>query len=168
LNLTIENFRKYSRTYKDGTTVIFPQSKCKDCNFLAVNKENRNTWRSTWRKENKHNIKLYFQDHLSAYKRRFPENFNITAPYLFEIYDAQEGKCHYCKTNMVFKIGKVIPETLSLDRLTPLDGYSISNVVWACFKCNTMKGSSTVNEFVDKMNLILLNLKILPKMDSKL
>jgi len=51
--------------------------------------------------------------------------------------------------------GKPLPNSLSLDRLIPSEGYIQGNVVWCSYFINTMKGNLSEREFYDLMNTIL-------------
>jgi len=62
----------------------------------------------------------------------------------FEVwFKTQELKCHYCKCDLVFGIGKYggnLLTTLTIDRKNNKEGYLLNNMVLACRRCNTIKG----------------------------
>ena len=56
--------------------------------------------------------------------------------------------CHYC--------GGTLPETgIGLDRIDSKRGYTLDNVMPCCKRCNEMKMSATVGEFISHIKKIL-------------
>jgi len=78
--------------------------------------------------------------------------------------EISETNCMYCNTppsnigagankNEVFMYS-------GLDRLDPNSGYTLNNIVPACWNCNRMKGTSSLKEFDDWINKIFNNFSI--------
>lgn len=86
--------------------------------------------------------------HNSAMKRGL--EYNITAEYLFEVWNKQDGLCVY--TGLPLKIGK---GEASVDRIDPSKGYVRGNVQWVVTKVNYMKWDSTEDEFLALCSLIV-------------
>ena len=82
---------------------------------------------------------------------------DLTTAYLVALYEKQEGKCYYTGENIGWGYGKgkAMPNSASLDRLIPENGYVKSNVVWCSFRVNTMKGNLTEKKFYRYIENIL-------------
>jgi len=84
---------------------------------------------------------------------------NITDADLMEIYNKQEGKCHYSGVLME-KIPKVDNYyNLSIDRVDSKKGYTKENIVLCCDSINTMKNAMPHNVFIDICEKIVLHQK---------
>ena len=59
--------------------------------------------------------------------------------------------CHYCGSNI---------STIGLDRINNDKGYELSNVVSCCDRCNRMKLTMTVNDFMNHICKIYKHLKV--------
>jgi hypothetical protein len=71
--------------------------------------------------------------------------------------------CYYCGDAPRFlSVGKKRPLPIPLngvDRITPVYGYSVQNVVPCCTRCNRMKSCLSQKEFIQAIRKINLNLK---------
>jgi len=81
-----------------------------------------------------------------------------------EVLHLATSNCHYCNCppDKVKKSNNGRKETLSIhgiDRKNSDIGYTSENCVSACWECNNMKGKIEYNAFIEKMKLILKNLK---------
>lgn len=56
--------------------------------------------------------------------------------------------CHYCSTSI---------ETIGLDRIDSMQGYTLSNLVSCCEVCNWMKMNLTQAEFISHIQKISSN-----------
>lgn len=66
--------------------------------------------------------------------------FSITKDEFVLWFNSQEKKCHYCGQPLVdYKNGTM--QGLTMDRPNNREPYKIGNIVLACRRCNTMKGS---------------------------
>lgn len=70
--------------------------------------------------------------------------FDIDADYLVQLYNGQQGKCAITKMplNLTRGYGRQ-PDSLSLDRKLPVDGYTKGNVRFICDAINVMKSDMT-------------------------
>lgn len=101
-------------------------------------------------------------DTIARCKRKCLKNnlpFNITTDYLLNLYNQQNGKCYYTNENMVVTIGTrtLLLNTASLEKLNPIKGYTIGNVVWCTYLVNTMKQNMNELEFYKYLKTILIN-----------
>lgn len=86
--------------------------------------------------------------------------FTISKEEFIALYKNQELRCHYCllqpanftKTGDPFLLTKV---NLGLDRINTKEGYSLSNVVLCCNRCNTIKGDFFSYEEMKKIAIIV-------------
>jgi hypothetical protein len=69
--------------------------------------------------------------------------WNITSDYI----NSMPKICHY--TGLELSIRRNQPNTLSLDRINSLGGYTKNNVVFCCARINTMKSDMSVKEFLN-------------------
>lgn len=63
-----------------------------------------------------------------------------------EIFNAQGGRCYYTGDLLEFKTG--LPNSFSMDRKDPSQGYSKENVVFCCSIINLMKQSLLPEDFL--------------------
>lgn len=71
---------------------------------------------------------------------------NINGAYLDELLEKQDWKCAYCRCVLY-------PDNQVLEHMTPLSRGGTndrSNVCWACWDCNTRKGTQTYDEFMKR------------------
>jgi hypothetical protein len=74
--------------------------------------------------------------------------FDLSVDFLVGLWEKQQGMCYYTGKKLMTNRGGSEWDDASLDRMNPLDGYSIGNVVWTSRLVNTSKGRRSVNEFV--------------------
>ena len=92
--------------------------------------------------------------------RKYKEEFNLTAEYLYELFEKQNGLCAYTKIPLIFKESvKDKKQTASLDRVDSLKGYIVGNVQWVHKRINTMKWNFTEKEFLELCKLVVKNIK---------
>jgi len=88
-------------------------------------------------------------------------NFNLTRIEFGEWFSKQELICHYCKSPIIFSEnisgnGNDMKH-LTIDRINNNIGYEIGNIVFACRKCNTIKGGwFTEQEMTEIANKYLI------------
>lgn len=90
-----------------------------------------------------------FSRTLSAARNRAAQKslpFAITALHLRELWEKQEGKCHY--TGEALTMEPNLRHTISLDRICPVLGYVPGNVVLCCDIVNKMKWDMDDRELV--------------------
>jgi hypothetical protein len=66
-----------------------------------------------------------------------------------EFFSFWQKPCTYCNSKI---------ETIGLDRVDPKLGYSMSNVVPCCSRCNEMKNNATVEQWIADMKSVLKHL----------
>lgn len=134
------------------------ETQCKQCN-IGPRAERTEKYRNDY--------KQFITSKISAYRYRAKEcnvEFNLTAEYLIEIFEKQNGKCFYTHkeisfTNTVIEKNRPHNLTPSIDRLNPDKGYVEGNVVWSCYYINRMKSDVPYDEFISLCELILQNQK---------
>lgn len=78
--------------------------------------------------------------------------FDLTAEFLIQQFESQDGRCFYTDTILVTRSGEGrSPNSASLDKIVPELGYTIGNVVWAANRINTMKFDATLSEMAEWM-----------------
>lgn len=71
----------------------------------------------------------------------------ITTEEMIMQYESQGGKCFYSGVEMVWGYGKGRSHySLSVDKIIPLNGYVMGNVVLCSLACNKAKSDLTINE----------------------
>ena len=75
-------------------------------------------------------------------KGRKPIDFAIDMPYLWDLYEKQDGKCNYTGLPITFRAN-----TASLDRIDSSKGYIKGNVQWVHKDVNMMKRHYTEDYF---------------------
>lgn len=74
------------------------------------------------------------------------------APWMLRYYRfRQQGRCFYCRAEMLTQVKSCHPQKENLEHLVPLSRggeHAWSNTVLACHQCNTKKGSQTLEEFL--------------------
>ncbi len=77
-------------------------------------------------------------------------DFNLTMPYLEELFTRQDGKCPYTGWALTFsKTTTTYDGTASLDRIDSTKGYVQGNVQWVHKHINLMKLAHAHEEFVE-------------------
>jgi len=101
-------------------------------------------------------IRRHVQERLSGWRKKTPGS-DLTTDYLVELWEAQDGRCHYTALPMTFEPGRryARPDSASLDRLDPAGGYMRGNVVWATCLANTMKRDLVESDFYATIERIL-------------
>jgi len=87
-------------------------------------------------------------------KRRPTEN-PATIDDLMAKWTAQDGKCAVTGIAMTWAQGKVLPTSISLDRIDPEGGYSADNLRLVCHAVNAFKGRMTDAEMIDMARAIV-------------
>jgi hypothetical protein len=94
-------------------------------------------WRQLWTR------------HVQSCKRREVEN-SIS---ISQFRALCEQRCSYCNAEPLVR-GWVNAEANGVDRINSNKGYTLENVIPACFTCNRMKTGLSIREFVDHVKLI--------------
>lgn len=156
----------YYKTYTSNTTGEKYKRYRPECILCSKNltsfyiKENYETVyakKKEVRVERKNDIKFHVQEKISTWRKASVVPSDLTVDYLIELYNKQDGYCHYSGDKMVFGWvdGKIHVNSLSLDKLEPSKGYVQGNVVWCSYLCNTMKQNMSELEFYSFISKIL-------------
>jgi hypothetical protein len=92
-----------------------------------------------------------------ALKRR-PTEGAVTHRELMELYQAQRGRCALSGLQMTWMKGKIVPTSLSVDRIDSALGYTRANVRLVCHAANRMRGDSTDAQMLQMAQAIVEHL----------
>jgi len=134
--------------------------------YYQKNKENKKEYYQMYRIENKEKVKEYFKKYYEENKENKKEYYqmpqgvfrailnsakkrnlecNMTKEEFIDWYKNQERKCHYCKRSEEETCKEIVNGRkygrLSIDRKDNTRGYSLNNIVLACFRCNGIKSN---------------------------
>lgn len=117
--------------------------------------------RKIYRRTAKFSMLQRFKEMVRAYKYR-SDNCDIDAQFLIELYNKQNGLCHYSKLPMAFtKYGTGRnPYSVTVDQIIPKAGYTKNNVVLCCMAVNSGKSWLSVKEYVDVCKAVVYNMAI--------
>ena len=82
---------------------------------------------------------------LSAYRTSAKKKGQEFKLEMTDVMKLWQQPCHYCGAEI---------ETIGIDRVDNSGGYTIGNVVPCCSKCNYMKNSTSVNDFLEHVKKI--------------
>jgi hypothetical protein len=139
---------------------IRPQNKCKKCASeyhkeyyrLHGRTEEQKALDNAYAREYYRNqlatnpVRMRFQSILINARRR--KHCNIAIDDLLGLWEQQHSCCAYCGTEMTYERGGRKPTSVSIDRVDPAGYYTISNIVLACWACNSGKGEMTAEEYI--------------------
>lgn len=91
-------------------------------------------------------------------KRVFTEN-PATIDDLMGKFDAQNGRCALTGIQMTWGKGKVLPTSISLDRIDQDQGYSCDNVRLICHAINAFRGRMSDDEMFTMALALIGNMK---------
>lgn len=143
--LTKDNIVKNSRLY----------NKCHSC-YLQNRKKRRSKpeiklqekeYSLIFREKNWHKI-LY-----KAIKRRYKET-DITAEFILELWEKQNGLCHWFNIPMTITSKKKFPSKPSIDRLDNSKPYTMDNCVLCCYSTNIGRNENNTEDWLDFINTI--------------
>ena len=131
------------------------QKVCKECfsNYKCV-KEGYNKKNHKY----KNSLEDYFNFKLANLKKKCELQsvpFDLKKGDLLEKYNLQGGKCYYSNIEIIHNMGKVNYNSISVERLTPENGYTKDNVVLCSFNVNSFKGGMSELEFKEYLNLVI-------------
>lgn len=90
--------------------------------------------------------------------RRHTDN-PATIDDLMAKFEAQHGRCALTGIVMTWGKGKVMPTSISLDRIDPNEGYSSENLRLICHAVNAFKGQMTDDEMFNMALSLIANMK---------
>lgn len=116
-----------------------PKSWCRKCEYSAS--------RDRTRKANKNKPYLGFRTVIDrARKNGLP--CNITVKYLTDLWKEQQGRCAVSGLEMAWRQGRLLPTSMSVDRIVAALGYVKGNVRLICFAFNSFRGSGTDEDMI--------------------
>jgi len=98
----------------------------------------------------------WIKNYLSAKKSRCKNSgieCDLSVEALKELWATQDGRCYYSHVKMVY--GEKSLYAANLDRLDPLGGYKLSNVVWSSSAMNGMKNKYSKDELTTFLHDII-------------
>lgn len=131
--------KQYSKICEHST--MYCSDECRKTRRNRLQKAVRNVIKKNPDKYFKLIIDRIYKTYKSSAKR-YGRVFELTKDDFRAIY---QNKCYYC--------GDIIA-TIGIDRMDNDLGYTKSNTVPCCKKCNWMKGSHNAKDFIDNCNKI--------------
>ena len=122
-----------------------------DKQYYKANKERLNKKRQQQIQEQKQNnpldvkIKEMIYSSNKSDRMRNRIGTDIDYEFLLELWNTQEGLCHYCKCEMLleFNLKTKNPQQVSIQRLDNELAHTKANCILACFDCNVCKRIET-------------------------
>ncbi len=74
---------------------------------------------------------------------------------LMALWNQQDGKCALSSIQMTWAQGKILPTSITLDRISHDDGYSIENIRLVCHAINSFRGRMTDDEMFDMAEALI-------------
>ena len=145
---TTQKCRQCRNTYPETVEFFMPEkrskngvrgSRCRGCCRKRRREQERENGHSFRRRVGRYRT--------SAKRRKIEWGFDD----LESLREYLDTPCHYCGGN--------VSTRLALDRVDSAEGYFPGNVVQCCWKCNTMKSTHSVDEWVDHMERVLSHLQ---------
>jgi hypothetical protein len=130
----------------------FPCSRIRAANWEAKNKDKAASRRLAWRQKSPRqsiNVSL-----LGALKRRPCDN-PATLNELMAMWETQGGLCAMSGVKMTWAQGKVLPTSITLDRIDPFGDYTIDNVRLLCHAVNSFRGRMSDAEMISMARAIV-------------
>jgi hypothetical protein len=102
------------------------------------------------------------KDRIKKHNKQYPDEpreFNITVPFLMELFERQEGKCAISGLPMLTTTHRdecpegerCNPNKLSIDRIDSLRGYTEDNVQLVRWRANSMKMDMNINKYKEEI-----------------
>lgn len=91
--------------------------------------------------------------------RRFPTANPISLAELMEIWEKQGGRCAVSGVMMTWRKGRILPTSLSIDRLVCSRGYESGNVRLVCYCVNAFRHIGTDADMLAMAKAIVANLE---------
>ena len=128
---------------------------CYECHKVRAKERYRNmseSEKTSYKKKvnewNNNNVFVVRCLHAKHRSNRKNKKFDLSAEYLEELYEQQEGKCYYSGRYMTTDdIGNM--DTVSIDRIDSSLGYTKDNIVLCCWAVNEMKKALSYENFIN-------------------
>lgn len=112
---------------------------------------------------NRKDAHVFIGTKVSSYASRAKHDnvpFDLSTEYLRDLWDKQNATCYYTGIPISFEkvtIRQKSPAytTPSLDRMDPVKGYTMGNVVWCAYFINRMKNDLTYPHFIEACERVL-------------
>lgn len=145
------------RSAKDGRA-----SYCKECGnarsirWQAANKERLAPKRLAWRQKSpRQSLNVSLHGALARCRTENPATLNQ----LMALWESQRGRCVISGVEMTWARGKILPTSVTLDRIDPTQGYSIWNIRLVCHAVNSFRGRMTDEAMYNMALAIVANMK---------
>lgn len=134
----------------------FIRTYVKEYNARPESKAARRLYLDGWYKRTpRGNLRTSLQGAL----KRCPTEDPITLDELCSLFEAQDGKCAISGVILTWRTGKILPTSLSVDRIDSARGYVRSNVRLVCFAVNAFRGQMSDDEMFNMALAIVSNMK---------
>lgn len=134
-----------------GAKYEYTLSYCKNCK-----REQAYNWRYT-------SLDRYIRDNVLKIVRRAKKSgipCDITPEYCMNLIEKQNNKCIYTGIELEHKPHNKSGNNYSLDKIDPIYGYTMGNVVWTTQRINTIKNNITPDEMKEWMPLWYSRIKL--------
>ena len=123
--------------------------------YKQKNKEKLAKHNREYRKVNRPKIIVLSSKRSDIKHNRYTEAVKqdyITAQFLIDTFNEQNGLCYYCCRQMDFKTEPYADHLATVERLDNAVGHSKSNCVVACFQCNNKRRTIPIDIFKNKIS----------------
>jgi hypothetical protein len=108
-------------------------------------------------KQKERRVRLWQNTLIHDSKRRKVEN-TLTVDDINEIFDKQNGLCHWFKIPLIPSNHKKYPQQPSLDRLDSNLGYTKDNVVLCCYSANIGRNENDIDTWESFLEVLFRNI----------
>ncbi len=120
--------------------------------WQASHKDHVSTWRLEWRRKSP---RQSLNVSLNGALRRCPTENPATIGDVFDLWKMQNGRCALTGLTMTWAQGKVLPTSITLDRIIPEKGYTIKNIRLICHAVNSFRGRMSDADMIDMARAII-------------
>lgn len=83
----------------------------------------------------------------------------ITIAELFDLWKRQQGRCALSGVEMTWRKGRILPTSISLDRVDGQKGYTVDNVRLVCYSVNALRHIGSDEEMLAMAEAIVSHMK---------
>ena len=137
-------------------------NRCKECILIGTRKYKRKIRldpehkKMEGAKQKERRVRLWQNTLINDSKHRKLEN-NLTVDDINEIFDKQNGLCHWFKIPLIPSNHKKHPQQPSLDRLDANLGYNKDNVVLCCYSANIGRNENDIDTWKSFLGILFRN-----------
>ena len=153
--MPVSHFHR-KRSAADGKTPY-----CKDCGHarsIAWQKKNKEKLASKRLTSRQASPRASLNVSLNGALKRRPSENPMTLDGLMNLWRAQNGKCALSGVGMTWAQGKLLPTSITIDRIDQSCGYSIDNVRLLCHAVNSFRGLMSDAEMLVMAKAIVVNM----------